>query len=289
MKAPQQRATELAAMVAAVLILAKLVAYVMTGSIALLSSLVDSGMDAVVSLLNVLAVRHALEPPDQEHRFGHGKAESLAALAQACFIAGSAVFLLIEAGQRMYRPEPIQQEWIGIGVMVLSIVLSVALVLYQRHVHRQTGSLIVAADSLHYASDLLANVGVILAMWVSSQFGWFWADALFGVLIASVVLRSAYQVGRTALNELMDRELPDDVRQGILDCALGVQGVLGVHELRTRSAGPNNFVQLHIELDEKLALQKAHALADEVEDRIHQFLPHTDVLIHQDPVEVPAG
>ncbi len=284
MKAPQQRAIEVATCVAITLILAKLVAYVMTGSIALLSSLVDSAMDAVVSLLNMLAMRHALAPPDKEHRFGHGKAESLAALAQACFIAGSAAFLVIQAGQRLYRPEPIEQEWVGIGVMLFSMLLSGLLVMYQRRVHRQTGSLLVAADSLHYLGDLLANAGVILAMLLSVHLQWFWADALFGVAIAFIVLRSAYGVARSALDELMDRELPDAMRRQIMDCALAVQGVLGVHALRTRSAGSASFVQMHIELHQDLPFVEAHALTETVEAKIQALLPGADVLIHQDPV-----
>ncbi len=288
MTSPQQRATEIAVIAAATLIVVKLIAYWITGSVAMLSSLVDSSLDVLASAVNMYAVRHALEPPDAEHRFGHGKAEGLAALAQSAFITGSALFLIVEAGQRLYRPTPVEGEAIGVAVMLFAIAVTAALVLYQRRVARETGSLAVSADSLHYFGDLLGNMGVIAALVLSTRFGLYWADPLLALIVAAIILRSAWLVGRSSLNQLMDHELPDADRAEIERRARAVDGVLGVHELRTRAAGPMSFVQLHIELDGALSLERAHRLAEEVEARIADYLSGADIIIHQDPVSTPS-
>lgn len=280
----QQRATQVAVLVALSLIIAKLLAYWLSGSVAVLASLVDSSLDAAVSLINMLALRHAMSPPDHDHRFGHGKAEALAALLQAGFITGSAVFLMIQSGQRLARPQPLEAEGLAIGVMLLSMLVTAALVTYQRHVSRKTGSMIVAADALHYLSDLLGNLGVIVAIVLSLKLGWLWADPVFGLVVGLIVLRSAWQVLGRAIGDLMDRELPDEQRLAIERLAATVPGVRGVHELRTRSAGSKNFVQMHIDVDGSLSLQEAHVLAQQVVDQITRQWPDTEVLVHQDPV-----
>ena len=207
--------------VAAILICAKAVAYFATGSVSLLSTLVDSLLDLAASMINLIAIRHAVQPADQEHRFGHGKAEPLAGLGQAAFIAGSAVFVLVQAGERLVQRQPLSNEAIGIGVMVLSIVLTLGLVLFQRTVVQRTGSLAIGADALHYRSDLLANLGVIGALLASTQLGWGLADPLFAIAVAIFILFSAWRIFSESFNLLMDRELPDEDRAEDQDHRVG--------------------------------------------------------------------
>jgi ferrous-iron efflux pump FieF len=284
-----RRATYASVAVAAILIVAKTTAWAMTDSVSVLSSLVDSLLDAVASLINLLAVHHALTPADREHRFGHGKAEPIAGLAQAAFITGSALFLLLEAGHRLYAPLPVVQPEIGIGVMVLSIVLTLGLVLYQRHVVSSTGSVAISADSLHYRGDLLVNGSVIVSIVLAAWFGFQLADPLFAIAIGLYILWSAIRIGRMAFDLLMDRELADDERQRIRKIAMSHPEVRSLHDLRTRSAGPNIFIQFHLEMDAEISLRRAHEISDAVESEVMAAFPNSEVIIHQDPegVEEP--
>ena len=266
------------------LIIAKLAAWMVTGSVGLLASLVDSVMDSIASLINLFAIRYSLQPADDKHRFGHGKAEPLAGLAQAAFIAGSAVFLTFHAIDRLRFGQQIEQVGIGIGVMILAIVMTVGLLLIQRYVIAKTNSTAIRADSLHYLTDLLTNVSILLALYLSTL-GWSWADPVFAIGVAIYIFYSAWQIGQEAFQQLMDRELPEDVLKRIEATALAPPEVTGIHELRTRQAGQTMFVQLHLELDEEMSLKQAHAIADEVEAEIMSFLPGSEVIIHQDPVD----
>jgi ferrous-iron efflux pump FieF len=275
-------ATHASVATASLLIAAKLAAWAMTGSVSVLASLIDSMMDVAASLINLFAVRYALMPADREHRFGHGKAESLAGLAQTTFIAGSAVFLILQAFDRLLHPRPLEAVGIGIGVMVFAILATLALLLFQRHVIRATGSTAIRADALHYTTDVLTNVSIIIALLLSG-YGWHGTDALFGLGIAVYILHSAWTIGHEAFQLLMDRELPDDQRQRIREAALSHAQVRGVHDLRTRRSGHDIFIQLHVELDDELSLFRAHEIADEVEALIQNIHPEADVLIHTDP------
>jgi ferrous-iron efflux pump FieF len=278
-----QRATYASVAVAAILILAKAVAWSITESVSVLSSLLDSLLDAVASAVNLFAVHHALMPADREHRFGHGKAEPLAGLAQAAFITGSAVLLLLQVAQRLRAPPPIAGAEVGIAVMVLSIVLTAALVAYQRHVVRATGSVAISADRLHYVGDVLLNGSVILSLMLSGWFGFRYADPLFGAGIGLYILISALRIGRQSLDLLMDRELPDEQRAKIREIAQRHPEVRNVHDLRTRSSGVDIFVQFHIEMDPQMPLQRAHEVSDAVEREIKAAFPNAEVIIHQDP------
>ncbi len=278
-----RNATYASVATAGVLIVVKLAAFAYTDSVALLSSLIDSLMDALASAVNLIAVRHATTPADREHRFGHGKAEPLAALAQSMFVAGSAVLLIIEAVRRLVDPPEIQNSQIGIAVMVLAIIATFALTRYQAYVVRKTGSVAIQADALHYVGDLLVNAAVIVAILLVSQLGWRIADPIFGIAIALVLLISAWRISRRSLDMLMDRELPEADRQRILEIAKQHPEVLSLHDLRTRSSGPDLFVQLHLELDGDLSLLRAHHIADEVEAEIQAAFPGAEVIIHQDP------
>lgn len=264
------------------LIVAKLAAWSVTGSVSLLASLVDSVMDSIASLINLFAIRYSLQPADKEHRFGHGKAEPLAGLAQAAFIAGSAIFLVFHAVDRLRFSHQLEQIGIGIGVMILAIVMTLILLAIQRYVIRKTDSTAIRADSLHYLTDLLTNISVLLALYLSTL-GLTWADPVFAIAVAIYIFYSAYQIGHEAFQQLMDRELPDDILEKIQSTALKHPAVKGTHELRTRQSGQTRFVQLHLELDENLSLKQAHEIADEVEKEIKAFIPGAEVIIHQDP------
>ena len=271
---------------ALVLIAAKVVAYLLTDSVSLLSTLLDSLLDAAASLINLLAVRHALTPADREHRFGHGKAEPLAALGQSTFIAGSAVFLIVQAANRLVSPHPVTNTGIGLGVMAFSIAATLLLVLFQRFVIRRTGSLAIKADSLHYASDLIVNASVVVALILVAAYGWQRVDPVFGAGIALYIIYTAWQIARSALDMLMDRELPDEERKRIRAIALANPGVRAVHDLRTRAAGSTVFMQMHLEVDGKLTLAEAHTIADAVEAEIHAAYPGAEIIIHEDPAGI---
>lgn len=279
-------ATYAAVATAFVLMAVKLVAWLMTDSVALLSSLIDSTLDGLASLVNLFAVRQALQPADAEHRFGHGKAEPLAGLAQAAFVSGSALLLIAEAVSRLVTPVVVQQGGIGIGVMVFSIVATIGLVLFQKHVVRKTGSVAITADSLHYTGDVLINASVILSLLLSMVLGWVWADPLFGLGIAAFLLWNAWGIARDSLDLLMDREFDEAERQRILDIARDHDWVEDVHDLRTRSSGTQQFIQLHLEMDRALTLLKAHAISDQVQARIQKAFPQAEVIIHQDPAGI---
>ncbi len=276
-------ATYASVSVATILIAIKMWAWLASGSVALLSSLVDSILDVVASIVSLIAVRQALEPADEEHRFGHGKVESLASLGQAAFIGGSAVFLVFEAGHRLIRPQPISHGEIGIMVMLVSIALTLLLVIFQSYVVRKTGSIAVSADSLHYRSDLLVNVGVIVALLAVMLLDWQVVDALVAFAIAGYILRGAWTIARQSFDMLMDREFPDEERRRIREIVMAHEDVYEMHDLRTRSSGVNSFIQLHLELDDDLTLLRAHEIADEVELKIRMAYPGSDVIIHQDP------
>jgi len=265
------------------LIVVKLVAWYITGSVSLLASLIDSVMDSLASLINLFAIRYSLQPADAEHRFGHGKAEPLAGLAQAAFISGSAIFLILNAVDRLNFPREIEQVGIGVGVMLVAIVFTLALLALQHHVIRVTGSTAIRADAMHYASDLLTNLSILLALYLSTL-GWGWADPVFAIGIAIYIFYSSFRIGRDAFQQLMDRELPIEIQQQILSVAMDTPAALGVHDLRTRQSGQTRYVQLHLELEQELPLIQAHAIADQVESRIKAILPDAEIMIHQDPV-----
>ncbi len=271
--------------VALVLIAAKLLAWGLSGSVSLMATLIDSTLDALASLVNLFAVRHALSPADREHRFGHGKAEALAGLGQSAFIAGSAGFLLVESARRVVNPVPIAAYEIGMAVMVFSIAATILLLVLQRHVIRRTGSTAIRADALHYRTDLLVNGSVIVALVLSAR-GWPGFDALFAIGIALYILYSAWEIVKQAFDHLMDRELPDSERQEIMRLAASHAEVRGLHDLRSRRSGTATFIQLHLELDDYLTLLEAHRISDEVEESIAAAYPGAEIIIHIDPLSV---
>lgn len=275
----------LATIIATLLMLAKLATWWHTGSVSLLASLVDSLLDMAASITNLFVVRYALQPADKEHTFGHGKAESLAALAQATFISGSACFLLLNGVERLFRPQDVIEPQYGVAVSMFALLLTTFLVIVQKWVVKKTGSQAIAADALHYQSDILMNGAVMVAL-LLSWYGWMQADAIFAILVGFYILYSAFKMAYDAVQLLLDRQLPEVELEKIRSTATAIEGVLGVHQLRTRQAGPVRFIQLHLELDDQLRLIEAHQIADEVEVALLHAFPSSDIIIHQDPISV---
>ncbi|SRR6266571_5405810 len=257
----------------------------LTGSISVWASLLDSVMDIFSSTLNYLAVLIAARPADEDHRYGHGKVESLAGLFQALVIGFSGLFLIWEAIHRLRQPHPTSAAFIGIGSMVIAIVVSGALVIRLRRVGRQTDSPALSSDSLHYATDIYINLGVLGALLVSVLTGWNWADPIVSIAIAIYILWSAAHVGYESINVLMDRRLPDDVdeRVAMVVSQYRAEGVLGFHDLRTRRSGSHKFVDLHLEVQRDKKFEEAHDLTVKVLRAIEAELPRTRVQIHTDP------
>jgi ferrous-iron efflux pump FieF len=285
-----RRAAMLSLGTSVVLVAIKLFAYLLTHSVSVLASFADSALDLFTSSLNLVAIRSALAPADAEHRFGHGKAEPLAGLAQGAFIAGSATFLVIQAVNRFVEPQAVEHGAVALLVMFVSLAGSIGVVAYQRYVVAHTGSVAVGADKIHYTGDVVTNIGVIIAIVLSAGFKMEKADPLIALLVAGFLVWMAWGVFRTSYDQLMDHELADEARKAIMAVALRHPEVRNVHDLRTRAAGIHHFIQFHIELDPGINLTRAHEVSDEVEAAICAEFPNADVIIHQDPagLETPT-
>ena len=268
---------------ATLLALLKLAAAVTTGSLAILSSLIDSLADIVASAITFVAVQISQQPPDRGHRFGHGKAESLSAMAQAALVAGSAIFVLIDAARRLGDPRAVESTSLGIAVMSFAIAATLLLVWFQRHVVRRTGSQAINADSVHYRADLLTNLTIIASLMVTQRFGWVWLDPLMGAAVALYLGWHAYGIGRNAVKVLMDHELPADTRQRIKEIVLAHAEVRGLHDLRTREAGATQFIEFHIEIDGAMSVAAAHDVTDAIEAELFAAFPTAEVILHQEP------
>ena len=285
--ADRARLTARAAMasiaMALVLIGLKSWAAMQTSSMAMLGSLADSGLDLVASLVVLLGVRVAAVPADHDHRFGHGKAEALAALVQVILISLSAVFIAFRAVQRLLAGSQTADAELGIGVSIVAMVLTVALISYQRYVVRRTGSLAIGTDRLHYASDLMLNGSVIVALALEQFAGLAGADALFGLFIALWLLWGAWGASSHALDQLMDKEWPGELRDRFLAATKEYPELAGLHDLRTRSSGTHYFAQFHVWVPAQWTVKEAHDRLDRVEEALQERFPGTEILIHVDP------
>lgn len=276
-------ATRASVSVAFTLIIVKLWAWLATDAASMLASATDSMLDGLASLFTFFSVRYALQPADREHRFGHGKAESLAALVQSALITGSAMLLLVHSAQQLWQGSVVQKPGLGVYVSILAIALTLGLVLLQRVAIRHTESKAIAADHLHFQSDLLLNSAVIAALLLSA-YGWYWADSLFAIIIAIYLAYGAIRIGWDAFQGLMDRELPEQDKEKIVAVLSSTAGIHGWHDLRTRASGPTRFIQCHVELKDELSLKAAHDIADGAEQQLRELFPDTDVIIHMDPL-----
>lgn len=268
---------------AIILIGLKVWAALQTSSMAMLGSLADSGLDLVASLVVLAGVRVAAQPADHEHRFGHGKAEALASLVQVILITLSALFIAFRAVQRLLSGAPTEQAELGIGVSLAAMALTMLLITYQRHVVRKTGSLAIGTDRLHYASDLLLNSSVILALVLDQYAGLRGSDAVFGLLIAIWLAYGAWRASTHAINQLMDREWPEEDRQRFLTACQDYPELAGLHDFRTRTSGNHQFAQFHVWVPADWTVRQAHDRMDQVEEALQKRFPGTEILIHLDP------
>lgn len=279
-------ATYASVTVAVCLVIAKAWAWQATGSVSMLSSLADSLLDCLASGLTFWAVRYSMSPADAEHRFGHGKSEGLAALIQGLIISGSGLFVCGEAVARLVAPRQIEQTEAGLLVISGATAATFLLVAYQRFVGRRTGSVAIGADAMHYSADLLVNIGVGAALYVSARTGWLLLDPLVGLAIGGYVLLSSVKMVAQALDILLDREIPDTDRYRLQQIALAHPDVLGLHDMRTRHGGAHYIVQFHLDLPHHISLWRSHEILDEVESSIQREYPGCEIIIHPDPLGI---
>jgi len=278
-------AARLSILAAAFLIIIKTITGFLTGSISVWASLLDSAMDIFASIVNFFAVRAASRPADEDHTYGHGKAESLAGLFQALVITASGAFLIWEAIRRLRQPHEITSEWLGIGTMVIAITISLALVARLRAVARKTESPALASDAVHYASDIYTNGSALVALAIIYFTGWKIVDPIISIAISLYILWSAFSVGREAIDILMDRRLPLEIDEqvGKIVSRYADQGVFGFHDIRTRRSGSLKFIDLHLDVDRRLSFEQAHAMTVRVLREIEAEIPRSRVSIHTDP------
>ncbi|MCL6269853.1 cation diffusion facilitator family transporter [Sansalvadorimonas sp. 2012CJ34-2] len=277
-----KRASLASVATAFILIMAKLAAWGATGSVSILATFMDSLLDAFASVINLIAVSIALKPADEDHHFGHGKAEQLAALAQSAFIAGSGMFLILHAIESVRSDDVIDNGRIGLAVMGFSILCTLLLVMYQTYVVKRTGSMAIATDSMHYKMDLLTNLGVVLALFLAAS-GYPLTDPVIGIVIAIYMIFSVGKVAWDAVQMLMDRALSPEQDQQIRDHVMKIDGVLGMHNLRTRMSGVRPIIQFDLDLDGDLSLREAHSIGKRTEKRLLNEIPDADITIHLDP------
>jgi ferrous-iron efflux pump FieF len=254
-----------------------------TGSVAMLGSLADTGLDFIASVVTFMGVRWAAMPADDDHRFGHGKAEALASLVQVILITVSAMGIAWRAADRLHSGAPTQGLELGVGVSIVAMATTFALLGYQRYVIRRTGSVAILTDHVHYQTDVLLNLSVIAALLLDQMFGWRLADPLFGFAIAAWLMYGAWSAASHSVNQLMDREWPEEEREGFLTAAAEYPELAGLHDLRTRTSGAHRFVQFHVWVPGDWTVAEAHRRMDAVEEKLQHRFPGTEIIIHLDP------
>lgn len=270
--------------VAVVLVAAKLAAWLVTGSMALLASAVDALVDTGASVVTLVGIRYAGRPPDRDHRFGHGKGEAVAAFTQASFLAGAAFVLAFQSVQRLFFPVPLAALSVGASLIAVSLVAACGLVAMQSWAVRETGSTAIAADRRHYLSDVAVAGAALAALGLTQWTGWTRADPAFALVISGYMLWSAYLIAREALGQLLDQELPSDDRRRIKEAVRACAGVRDIHDLRTRFSGDRTFVEYHLEVDPRLSVDEGHAIGDATEDAVRRLLPGTvEATAHLEP------
>lgn len=282
-RAATRRVALLSVAVAAILIVVKAIAWRMSDSVAILASLSDSALDLVASLITVYAVRYAAEPPDAEHRFGHGKAEAFSSLMQGGLVFASGALIGREAIDALLHPRPVQHGLAGVVVMIVSIGLTLALITAQTRVVKASGSIAIAGDRAHYAADLASNAVALVGVGAAAWLGLAWIDSAAGLVVALWLIWGAIGVFREASAQLMDQELPETERERIVLLATTDPRVLGVHQLRTRASGPYVHIQMHADLAADISLAEAHTIIVAAENRLLEAFPSADIIIHPDP------
>jgi ferrous-iron efflux pump FieF len=277
------KAAKAAVLLSVLLVAAKTIAWLEGGAAVMLASLTDSCMDAIVSATNYMAIRYALRPADDDHRYGHGKAEGIAALAQAAFIGGSCLFVLLEAIRTLRDPDPVGAVPATLAVLIVATLATLFLTRYQARAARKSRSLAIAADAAHYTGDIVLNLGVIASLAAGHYLNWHWIDPLAALAIAAWLLYSARAVAIHAVNMLLDREIEDGDRARIISIIDATQGVLGFHDLRTRKSGSRTLISFDIEVDPNLSVAQAHDITRAAEAALLAVFPHAEVMIHIDP------
>ena len=281
-----KRATTASVAVAVTLIGLKTWGYIESGSVAIFGTLLDSVMDSLSSIIIFIAVRFSITPADDNHRFGHGKAEAIAGLLQAFIITVTSLLLIYEVYDKIKNPQKIGQTDLGIGIIVASMILTVLLVLYQRFVANKTKSIAIEADGMHYTGDILLNIGVAVSLVLGGYFNMVYADPIFGAIACAYLLHSAREVFKASTNILMDKEIEEEEKENIISIIKSHERVIDIHELRTRYSGLNIFIQFHMELEHGISLYDAHTISDQVEESIMKAYPMAEVFIHADPEEI---
>ncbi|MEM1104763.1 MAG: cation diffusion facilitator family transporter [Pseudomonadota bacterium] len=276
-------ATRVAIIVSASLCVAKIIAWLFTGSAAVLGSLADSGLDLFGSLVAAGAVRYAASPPDRNHRFGHHKAEALTSLGQVALVAASGALVSWESVQRLVSPQAIERPDIAIGVLALSLVMTIGLVAFQTRALKRSGSLIVQGDRAHYAGDVVANAGALLAVIFGVAFAFPQADALAGLIAAAFLFAAGWHVAKQAIPQLMDEELSESDQALIKEILRRDNDISGFHALRTRRAGERRFIQVDVQINPDCSFRTAHEITDRIELAIEEAFPDADVIVHPDP------
>ena len=264
-----------------VILIAKIYAWTNTNSVAIFASMLDSFFDLSASLVNLFALQYSSIPPDDNHRFGHNKIEDMAIFAQSMFFIGSSFFMLFHCIDRIINPEVILKIDLGIKVIILSIILNLSLVLFQSYVIKKTKALVVQADKLHFLVDAMASIVTLIALYTSNY--WPSSDIFCGVTISLYMLYSSYKLLRVSLKNLLDEEFSQEEKQEILNIISSYTSILGIHELKTRTAVNKKFIQFHIELDGNISLYDAHKISDLIMLDLENKFPGCEVMIHQDP------
>ncbi len=277
-------ATYASVSVAVALVVLKAVAWWLSDSLAMLSSLTDSFFDVLSSLMNFIAMRYALKPADDDHRFGHTRIEDIVGLAQCAFIMASMLIIILQSAERLSNPMPLEHTQLGVAVSLIAMLATAMLVAFQTYVARRTRSLIIAADRLHYVGDVLFNLGVIVALVFASYYGWLFADPLMAILMALAIIWSSRSLGLRAFNNLMDHEMPEDEKAKIYALLETMPDIREFHKLKTRYAGNKPFIQMHVGMDATLGFRQAHDIVERLEMALEEIFPGAEVIIHPDPV-----
>ena len=266
-----------------IIIIAKFIGWVVTDSLSIMASLIDSLLDIAASVIHLIAVRYSLQPPDHEHRFGHGKAEDLAVFSQSVFFNLSAAFLFVNAIKRIISPKMVQESNVGIALMAFSLFMTILLVIFQHYTIKRTQSTIIAADRLHYLTDLLSNFATLMSLYLGNLFATNYMDPIFAVIISLLIFKGAFDLLNKAFKNLMDHEFDEEERAKIISIIMSSPGIIEFHDLKTRYSGNKPFIQFHLEMDPNLTLLEAHGIVSEIEKKIHLYKKRAEIMIRQDP------
>ncbi len=282
----KQLASYASVSVAVTLAAVKIVAAIMSGSLAVLASMVDSLADIIASSITFISVKFSIKPPSDKYRYGYGRAENLSAIGQGVFIGGSGLFIIYGVIDRLVNPRAFENLDIGLWVMLFSYLMTLLLVIFQRYVYKATGSKAIKADSVNYMGDLLNMSAVVLALLGVKYLEWQWADMVTALFVAGYLIVNAYSLIKDAVRVLMDKELGDEVREDVIGLVCCCDFVRGVHDFRSRNLGNSEYFEFHLELDKDLSLEQAHLYTHMVEDKIRERYINSQIIIHQEPAGI---